>query len=100
MKLNWAAAVAIVGIATPVLAWAVSVESRLSHTARIEALTERIEQLENALLPVLIEYRVTQTVKELEKSRPKPSSSLKIDETKARAGAEKWARSQLPNVQE
>ncbi len=111
MKLNWTAIQIVLSILLPVIVWGVTVETRLATTAKVETLNERIEQLEAALLPVLIEYKVAETLKTRLQSvaqppipmpvrggRPTKGFTVEVDEDKARGMAEQWARSQLPNV--
>ena len=61
-KFRWdVAAVAAVGLA--IVSWAASVEHRLDRAQAVENLDARVSQIETALLPVLVEYRVTQVMK-------------------------------------
>lgn len=102
MKAEWVAL--IVGLMLPVIGWAVSVEVRISQANKIDGLDRRIEQLEQAMLPVLTEYGVQKRLKETAPPAPSPVPSsragLAPSEKIIRADAEKWAKSQLPNVQQ
>jgi hypothetical protein len=105
MKVNWTVVALIVGVLAPVLAWAIHVEVVLNDATKIGALSERVAQLETALLPLLIEYRVAETLKTRLSPPPVPvrgggtkAMTIEFDESKARTSAEEWARGQLPNV--
>lgn len=108
MKLNWTVVALIVGILTPVLAWAIHVEVGLSDATKIGAMSERVSQLETALFPLLVKYHVAETLKTrlsqppipmpVRGGRPVKGFTVEEDEDKTRGDAEQWARSQLPNV--
>lgn len=118
-RINWSPIQIAVPLILALLGWGVTVEVRLSKSDSIgdlshkvdrleRVLGERISNLENALMPVLVEYRLSQLVKgrndSLSKEVPalphmtaRPTITFDDAPPKAKKEAENWARSQLPN---
>ncbi len=110
-KVNWPVVQTLVTILLILIGWGISVEVRLSKSDSIGDVSKRVESyeqttinrisnLENALMPVLVEYKLGLLLKEkapaLPPVPPAPSPTSMVV-PKARKDAENWARSQLPN---
>lgn len=87
-----------------------TVNNRVTALEQSKNLAERVEKLENALLPVLVEYKMQQEIKKLGLNStatppPPPTSPTYTDpsyssfnEETIRNQAENWAKEQIPNV--
>ena len=59
MKLNWTAIGAGIGLLIVVIGWAWSIEHRLSKATDV---SNRLKTIEEALLPVLIDFKINQLI--------------------------------------
>lgn len=101
MKLNWTA----IGVLGGLLLYAGSVEYRLGTYQSTLDVSERVQNLETLLQPVLIEYRVEQRLKELRgevsimvDDAPEPPMMvphLAPPEEELREEAQEWAAEQF-----
>jgi len=62
MKINWG--IAEVALAAVVIAvgWAISVEVRMAQHKSIENISQRLENIEELMLPVLVDFKTRQEV--------------------------------------
>jgi len=64
-KINWSIVAVIAPIVMCIFGWAYSIESRLSSVSSTADLSNRVALLEELITPLIIEYRVTEKLKEL-----------------------------------
>lgn len=112
MQINLDANKLITGLITTVVIgvftflW--TMNNRVTTLEQGKDLTERVEKIENALLPVLVEYKLQQEIKKIAPPPPPPGitplpdfvpfSPNNTDQEFLRGEAEKWAKEQIPNV--
>ena len=62
-RINWTAIAAVVALITSVLTWVISVEVRFAKQSDINSVTQRIENIEQLLTPVLVDWKVKEELK-------------------------------------
>ena len=79
------------------IGWGWNVERRMTKVESTTNLAHRVENLENALLPILVDYKVQS---ELSKRAPVlPEALVKKEEVaKIRKESEKWAKERIPDI--
>lgn len=101
MKLDIKTIAAIFGILlalmSPLYAWMWSIEKRMSSVEAAQDLVARIQNLEDALLPVLVEYKLQEELKKIqsEDENESPLDTISPAEKNLRETANRWAEDQL-----
>ena len=94
-RINWTT----VGVITPVIlaivGWGISIESRLGKYESSLELSQRVKNLEDAMLPLLVDWKVEQELKKRLPEPPKPVSTTAKLTDDVKKKADSWARSQL-----
>ena len=63
MKIDWQAAAVVVFIVAALIGWGVTVEVRMAQHAGVEALSQRIKNIEDLMTPVLVDWKVQQELR-------------------------------------
>lgn len=103
-KLRWDIVALVVPVLLALIAWGSSVESRLTkHDVTVD-LSNRVKNLEDNMVPLLVEYKVAERIKEFE-NKQKEESSKKVaplpmmmkppSRASLEKDAKKWAESQI-----
>ena len=77
--------------------WGWNVERRMTKMEASSSLSQRVENLENALLPILVDFKVKEELTKLSPV-PQPVLAKKEDIANIKKGSEKWAKEQIPDV--
>jgi len=106
-KFNWTALAFAGTVLIAVIGWIFSVESRLVENRASMNLNSRVTNLEEVLMPVLVDLKVRQELEKVENRKKKsiamvapgtkaePSKTPKIEED-----AQNWARGQIQQFRE
>jgi len=68
-RFNWTALAIMITALIAVMGWAISVESRLTEYKASMNLNERVKNLEELMVPVLVDYKVKKEMEKLEAER-------------------------------
>jgi hypothetical protein len=62
MKINWAAVAVIAAMIGGTVGWCVTVENRLGTYSKAMELSERVKNIEDLMLPILVEYETRKRI--------------------------------------
>lgn len=120
--LDWQAMGVIVALIVGVVGWGVSVEVRIAQQSNVESVTKRIKNLEELLVPMLVDWKVNEELEKLgvdshgqhhvpkpelkiepkpeepqpkPEEPPKPNSPPKVDKGQLKVNAQRWAEDRV-----
>jgi hypothetical protein len=62
MKINWAAVAVVAAMVGGIAGWCVTVENRLGSYSKAMELSERVKNIEDLMLPILVEYETRKRI--------------------------------------